>query len=144
MQGIPVIPVNMAQTIVQQKSDVISILVEASAQYLNNVNQFVSDVLAHEQEMETDLLPNIALPHAKSEAVNTPFIALAKDSEGVVWNNSNKVKLIIMIAAGKHADKEHLAIIAKLASNLADDDFVEELLNSDIDSIANKIRGLYE
>lgn len=38
----------------------------------------------------------------------------------------------------------YLSIIAKLASNLADDDFIQDLLNSDIQIVANKIRGLYE
>jgi hypothetical protein len=37
-----------------------------------------------------------------------------------------------------------LTIIAKLAANLADDDFIAQLLNSDIQTIAHKVRGIYE
>ncbi|OTQ40480.1 hypothetical protein B6D20_09900, partial [Gilliamella apicola] len=74
----------------------------------------------------------------------TPFIAVSKYSDGIIWNNNNKVKLIVMIGAQENADKEHLTIIAKLAANLADDDFIAQLLNSDIQTIARKVRGIYE
>ncbi|NUF27192.1 PTS sugar transporter subunit IIA [Gilliamella sp. ESL0254] len=144
MQSIPVLPVDLTGDFVTQKSSVIHLMVETSQTYLTNVKTFFDDVMAHEQEMETDVLPDIALPHAKSSAVKTPFIVVGKYSDGIIWNNDNKVKLIVMIGAPEHANKEHLSIIAKLASNLANDDFVEDLLKSDIQSVANKIRGLYE
>ncbi|WP_085247972.1 PTS sugar transporter subunit IIA [Gilliamella mensalis] len=144
MQSIPVVPVDLTGDTVNQKSSVIHLMVETSQTYLTNVKTFFDDVMAHEQEMETDVLPDIALPHAKSNAVKTPFIVVGKYSDGIIWNNDNKVKLIVMIGAPEHANKEHLSIIAKLASNLANDDFVEDLLKSDIQSVANKIRGLYE
>ncbi|WP_081298535.1 PTS sugar transporter subunit IIA [Gilliamella sp. wkB108] len=56
---------------------------------------FVADVMAHEQEIEMKVLPNnIVLFHAKSSVVKTLFIAIPKNSTGVVWNN-NKVKLSV-------------------------------------------------
>ncbi|MCO6551401.1 MAG: PTS sugar transporter subunit IIA [Gilliamella sp.] len=144
MQPIPVLSVDLTIDITNQKSSVINLMAKASQVYLTNVKSFFDDVMAHEQEMETDMLPDIALPHAKSTAVNTPFIVVGKYIDGIVWNNDNKVKLVILIGAPEHANKEHLSIIAKLASNLADDDFIQDLLNSDIQIVANKIRGLYE
>lgn len=144
MQPIPVLSVDLTIDITNQKSSVINLMAKASQVYLTNVKSFFDDVMAHEQEMETDMLPDIALPHAKSTAVNTPFIVVGKYIDGIVWNNGNKVKLVILIGAPEHANKEHLSIIAKLASNLADDDFIQDLLNSDIQIVANKIRGLYE
>lgn len=144
MQSIPVLSVGLTSDITNQKSSVINLMAKASQVYLTNVKSFFDDVMAHEQEMETDMLPDIALPHAKSTAVNTPFIVVGKYIDGIVWNNDNKVKLVILIGAPEHANKEHLSIIAKLASNLADDDFIQDLLNSDIQIVANKIRGLYE
>ncbi|MWN30899.1 hypothetical protein GQ597_08355 [Gilliamella sp. Pra-s65] len=144
MQSIPVLSVDLTSDVTNQKSSVINLMAKASQVYLTNVKSFFDDVMAHEQEMETDMLPDIALPHAKSTAVNSPFIVVGKYIDGIVWNNDNKVKLVILIGAPEHANKEHLSIIAKLASNLADDDFIQDLLNSDIQFVANKIRGLYE
>lgn len=144
MELIPVVPVDLIDDSMSQKSSIINLMATKSEPYLSDVNKFFADVMTHEQEMETDVVPDIALPHAKSSAVKTPFIAVAKNMNGVIWNNNNKVKLIVLIGAPEHANKEHLTIIAKLASNLAMDEFVEELLNSDIQSVANKIRGLYE
>lgn len=143
MTSIPVVPVELTNDVLKQKSSIIRVMAQNSQNYLTDVEKFVADVMAHEQEMDTDLLPDIALPHAKSDGVRTPFIAVSKYSDGIIWNN-NKVKLILMIGAQEHADKEHLAIIAKLATNLADDDFIAELLNSDIQTIAHKVRGIYE
>ena len=144
MEPIPVLPVELTSDVITHKSSVIKLMAEQSEVYLTDVNKFSADVMQHEQEMETDVLPDIALPHSKSSAVKTPFIVVAKYNQGVIWNNENKVKLIVMIGAPQNANKEHLAIIAKLASKLADDDFIELLLNSDIQTVAEKIRGLYE
>lgn len=144
MESIPVVPIELTSNIVNQKSSIINLMVAKSEIYLTDIEKFYTDVMAHEQEMETDVLPDIALPHAKSSAVITPFIAVIKNIDGILWNNNNKVKLVILIGAPEHASQDHLAIIAKLASNLAMDDFVEELLNSNINSIADKVRGLYE
>ncbi|MCX8596550.1 MULTISPECIES: PTS sugar transporter subunit IIA [unclassified Gilliamella] len=144
MALIPVIPVELTDNLAQDKSLVIKLMAENSNEYLNNVTKFFQDVMNHEEEMDTDVLTDIALPHAKSGAVKTPFIVVGKYNPGIIWNNENKVKLVVMIGAPENADKEHLTIIAKLASNLADDDFIEELLNSDIQTVAKLIRGLYE
>lgn len=144
MQKIEVYPSVLSDNAIKSKLSVIQTMVAAGQHNVSNSEQLVADIMAHELEMETDVLPEVALPHAKSIAVNTPFIVVAKQQQGIIWNNDNLVKLIIMIAAGKEASKEHLAIIAKLASHLADDDFLEELLNSDEQQIANKIRGIYE
>ena len=145
MEPIPVVPVELTNDVISHKSLVIKLMAEQSEVYLRDVNKFSDDVMQHEQEMETDVLPNIALPHSKSDAVKTPFIVVAKYNQGIVWNNGNKVKLMVLIGAPQNANKEHLIIIAKLASNLADDNFIGVLLNSDIQQIvAEKIRGLYE
>lgn len=139
IQVIPsLIPIN-----VEDKLSIIRLMSVSGKMNVSNVDDLVNDIMIHEEEMETDVLPNIALPHAKSGAVNTPFIVIAKHDKGIKWNNSF-VKLIIMIAVGKNAEKEHLDIIAKLASNLADDDFIDNLLNEDINTIAKIIRGIYE
>ena len=144
MEPIPVLPVELTNDVLSNKLSVIKLMASQSGIYLTDINKFFEDVMQHEQEMETDVLPDIALPHSKSSAVKTPFIAVGKYNQGVIWNNENKVKLIVMIGAPQNANKEHLAIIAKLASKLADDDFIELLLNSDIQTVAEKIRGLYE
>ncbi|PXZ04249.1 PTS sugar transporter subunit IIA [Gilliamella apicola] len=145
MEPIPILPVELTNDVISHKSLVIKLMAEQSKVYLRDLNKFSDDVMQHEQEMETDVLPNIALPHSKSDAVKTPFIVVAKYNQGIVWNNGNKVKLMVLIGAPQNANKEHLIIIAKLASNLADDNFIGVLLNSDIQQIvAEKIRGLYE
>lgn len=134
MQSIPVLSVELTSDIVNQKSSVIHLMSNASQNYLTNVETFFDDVMAHEQEMETDVLPDVALPHAKSSAVKTPFIVVGKYLDGIIWNNGKQVKLVIMIGAPEHANKAHLA----------DDDFIATLLNSDTQSLADKVRGLYE
>lgn len=144
MASIPVIPVELTDDIAQDKSLVIQLMAENIKAYLTDVTQFFQDVITHEQEMETDVLTDIALPHAKSGAVKTPFIAIGRYLKGVIWNNDNKVKLVIMIGAPQHANQEHLTIIAKLASNLANDEFAQDLLNCNTQLLADKIRGLYE
>lgn len=66
---------------------------------------FVADVMAHEQEIETKVLPNnIVLFYAKSSVVKTLFIAITKNSTGVVWNN-NKVKLSVLINSSEQLTK---------------------------------------
>lgn len=107
MQSIPVLSVELTSDIVNQKSSVIHLMSNASQNYLTNIKTFFDDVMAHEQEMETDVLPDVALPHAKSSAVKTPFIVVGKYLDGIIWNNGNQVKLVIMIGAPEHANKAH-------------------------------------
>lgn len=67
---------------------------------------FVADVMAHEQEIETKVLPNnIVLFHAKSSVLKTLFIAITKNSTDVVWDNNNKVKLSLLINSSEQLTK---------------------------------------
>lgn len=91
---------------------------------------FEADVLQRESMTTTGIGNNIAIPHGKSEAVNTASLVFAKTDKGLEWNSldGSKVGLIFLMAVRpKDEGKEHLRMLAKLSAKLMDDDFVKKI-----------------
>lgn len=70
----------------------------------------------------------IGLPHAKSEAVVTPSLAVAKVPAGVDFGAPDgPATLVFLIAAPAAGEGDHLKILAALARKLVHADFKESL-----------------
>lgn len=112
------------------KSDVIDALATLlfRAGRVTDEAQFASDVRAREATTATGMPGGIGLPHAKSEAVTEPSLAVAKVPGGVDFGAPDgPATLVFLIAAPAHGASEHLKILAKLARNLVHEDFKQSL-----------------
>ena len=90
----------------------------------------VAAALAREDEGTTGLGEEIAIPHAKTDAVTAPVVGFARSEEGVEWGSldGTKAKLIFMITVPEAAaGDEHLRILAMLSRKLMDTGFRERL-----------------
>ena len=67
---------------------------------LNQLERFKKDLYLREKEGSTGIGFGIAIPHGKSDGVNTARVALGIKREGIEWNSMDgeKAKLIFMIA----------------------------------------------
>ncbi|MFI9720715.1 fructose-specific PTS transporter subunit EIIC [Streptomyces sp. NPDC052396] len=91
----------------------------------------VSAVLAREGLGTTGLGEEIAIPHAKTDAVGAPVVGFARSAEGIEWGSMDgtRARLIFMIAVPEAgAENEHLRILALLSRRLMDRGFRERLL----------------
>lgn len=86
-----------------------------------------------EEEYSTAVQEGIAIPHAKSDAVNTPKLFFVRMKEAVEWNSPEdyKVKAVFAILVPeKDAGTKHLQIISNLAGNLMEEDFQEQIFEA--------------
>ncbi|WP_025708556.1 fructose PTS transporter subunit IIB, partial [Paenibacillus graminis] len=74
----------------------------------------------------------IAMPHAKTRAVNEPTVVFAKSAAGVDFASLDEepAKLFFMIAAPEGAGNMHMRTLAALSRLLIESEFIEALMNA--------------
>jgi PTS system fructose-specific IIA component len=95
---------------------------------VTDLEGFLEDVRAREEQMATGLPGGIGIPHARSAHVTTPSVAVATSEKGVNFGAADgPAHLIFLIAAPDGADDKHLHILASLARKLVHEDFRQSL-----------------
>lgn len=95
-----------------------------------DVEELVQTALRREAQGTTGLGEEIAIPHAKTDAVTSPVVGFARSAGGIEWGaiDGTKAKLIFMISVPEAAaGDEHLRILALLSRKLMDTGFRERL-----------------
>ncbi|MFD3944442.1 fructose-specific PTS transporter subunit EIIC [Streptomyces sp. NPDC058579] len=103
-----------------------------------DLDGLVRAAFAREAQGTTGLGEEIAIPHAKTDAVTAPIVGFARSAEGVEWGSldGTKARLIFMITVPEAAaGDEHLRILAMLSRKLMDPGFRERLLSA-VDEVA--------
>ena len=97
---------------------------------LNNKELYKERVLAREAEGSTGIGEGIAIPHAKTEAVNEPGLASMIVRDGVDYESldDEPAHLFFMIAAPAGGADVHLEVLSRLSRMLMDDDFRDALM----------------
>ncbi|KMS67789.1 PTS fructose transporter subunit IIC [Streptomyces viridochromogenes] len=98
---------------------------------VTDVDELVATALRREAQGTTGLGEEIAIPHAKTDAVTAPIVGFARSAPGVEWGSldGTKARLVFMIAVPEAAaGDEHLRILALLSRKLMDAGFRERLL----------------
>lgn len=113
------------------KDAVLSELVEQlySAGNLNNKEAFKQDILVREAQSTTGVGEAIAIPHAKSAAVDKPAIAFGRSADGIDFDSMDgqPAHLFFMIAASEGANNEHLEALSRLSTFLMDPKFQDKM-----------------
>jgi PTS system fructose-specific IIA component len=101
----------------------------AAAGRVTDLDGFLADVRAREEQMPTGLPGGIGIPHARSAHVTVPTLGFARVPQGVDWGaEDGPANLVFLIAAPEGGGSEHLTILAKLARKLIHASFRESLL----------------
>ncbi|MFC7914771.1 fructose-specific PTS transporter subunit EIIC [Streptomyces sp. NPDC057386] len=98
-----------------------------------DVEELVRTALRREEQGTTGLGEEIAIPHAKTDAVTAPVVGFARSDAGVEWGSldGTKARLVFMIAVPEAAaGDEHLRILALLSRKLMDTGFRRRLLEA--------------
>ncbi|TLQ04981.1 PTS fructose transporter subunit IIC [Pediococcus stilesii] len=113
------------------KDDVINEMIDkyVSEGIVTDRDKYLKGILDREAESTTGIGDEIAMPHAKTNAVTEAAVLFAKSSQGVDFDSldGKPVKLFFMIAAPEGANNAHLQALAKLSSLLIDPDLVTKL-----------------
>ncbi|MFD1775797.1 PTS fructose transporter subunit IIABC [Paenibacillus rhizophilus] len=99
---------------------------------INDQVLFKEMILKREGESSTGIGGGIAMPHAKTKAVNEPTVVFAKSATGVDYDtlDGEPAYLFFMIAAPEGAGNTHLRTLAALSRLLIDAEFIDELKNT--------------
>ena len=106
---------------------------------IDNFDTLIKKIFEREKLFTTGIGYEIAIPHARTNAVNKFVIALGKSKEGVDFNSLDKkpVKLIFLLTVPEN-DNNHLKYFARLNRMLKDESFRNSLINTEtIEEIIN-------
>ncbi|NMO94598.1 PTS fructose transporter subunit IIABC [Paenibacillus lemnae] len=99
---------------------------------INDPELFKEMIWKREGESSTGIGGGIAMPHAKTGAVNEPTVVFAKSSKGVDFEalDEEPAYLFFMIAAPEGAGSMHMKTLAALSRLLIDADFIQKLMDT--------------
>jgi fructose PTS system EIIA component len=95
---------------------------------VTDLEGYLQAVAAREEHFPTGIEGGIAIPHAQSDFVTTPSVAVATSTSGVDFGADDGLSnLIFLIAAPASGENAHLEILAALARKVMHEEFREEL-----------------
>ena len=98
---------------------------------VTDADGFHADVRAREAQMATGMPGGIGLPHARSEHVTVPSLAVGRVPGGVDFGAPDgPATLVFLIAAPASGDADHLKILAALARRLVHESFRSSILQA--------------
>ena len=109
---------------------------------VTDVEGFLADVRAREEQMPTGLEGGIGIPHARSAHVTAPTLAFGRSKDGVDFGAADgPADLVFLIAAPEGGGSEHMTILASLARRLVHKEFKAALRSApDAESVATLIK----
>ncbi|SFS50012.1 fructose-specific PTS transporter subunit EIIC [Paenibacillus sp. 453mf] len=110
---------------------------------INDPVLFKEMIYKREAESSTGIGGGIAMPHAKTTAVNEPTVVFAKSEAGVDFESldGEPAHVFFMIAAPEGAGSTHLRTLAALSRLLIDNVFIERLLQT---KTPNEVTALFD
>jgi fructose-specific phosphotransferase system IIA component len=134
----------------QRKDEVIEELVELLVESCNvsDADTILDAVLSREREGSTGLEKGVAIPHAKSDAVNRLCIAIGISKDGIDFEalDGKPSQLFFLMVAPTGESGPHVQAIAKIVKMIKIDRFRSKLLKAKqpqevIDAIASAENG---
>lgn len=121
-------------TNVKTKEEAIDYMVKnlKEHRFIDNEDVVKQAILDREAESTTAIGMNVAIPHAKSDAVNQPTVAVLQNKEGVDWISLDESlpKILFMIVVPNDSNNTHLKLLQRLSRSLMDDKTREALINA--------------
>ena len=102
-----------------------------------NRDGLLEDLWKREREYSTGIQDGFAIPHSKSKHVKEASIFYIKTNEEIEWQtlDDSDVRYIFnLLAPAENESNIHLQMLSKIATCLMDEDFIEEVKNSNDES----------
>lgn len=100
--------------------------------YVTSKEVFLEKLWEREKQMPTKIAKDIALPHARTDAVLRDFLFIVVSREGIPYGHlEEKVRIVFCIGA-RSDSKTYLNIVAKIARLLSKEDIRQKLIYADV------------
>jgi len=118
----------------EQKDDAIRELVQLmeNAEGMVDFERFLEDVFERERLGTTGIGDGIAIPHARTDAVDQLVIAIGRSARGVEFESldGKKVNLLFLMGTPRGSVSHYLKILAQLTRLLKEGTFRDKLLEA--------------
>lgn len=102
---------------------------------VDSEEEYIDSLYEREEMGSTYMGNNMAIPHGKSNAVNSPCIAFCRSNNGINYKSNNEagnVKLMFILAIPKKtAPDDYIKVLSTLARLLMHEEFVDALYNAE-------------
>ena len=96
---------------------------------ISDIDTYLAAVAKREEHFPTGIEGGVAIPHAQSDAVVVPSVAVATTDAGIDFGADDGLShLIFLIAAPASGESAHLEILASLARKVMHEDFRDSLI----------------
>ena len=103
------------------------------AGYINDLDQFVSDIYKREEIGITGIGNHIAIPHGQSNSVEKIGIAIGRLKEDIKWESidDEDINLIFLFCVSNNTEyaRNHLLLLSEVAGKLGNDKIISALQN---------------
>ena len=117
--------------LVKDKSELLNVMIDLAVQTgrVKNRDEVKSEILQRESIMSTGIGKEIALPHAKSNAITDTVAALAILKNPVDYGSldGDPVSIVFLLVGLENNVGIHLRLLSKISRLLSKDDFRDEL-----------------
>lgn len=99
---------------------------------IKDEEQGLNDIFAREEMGSTGIGKRIALPHAKTKAVDELMITFGISRNGIVYNSidDENVNVFFMFLCPEDKTQEYLKVLARISRLIREDKFVDSLLKA--------------
>ena len=99
---------------------------------IKDEEQGLNDILAREEMGSTGIGKRIALPHAKTKAVDELIVTFGISRNGIAYNSvdDENVNIFFMFLCPESKTHEYLRVLARISRLIRENRFVENLLKA--------------
>lgn len=112
-----------------------------------NPTKLHKDLIYHERQNSTAILPGVALPHVRSLQIRRFVMGLARAHGEGIWYDSldrQPTRLFFCLAAPPYDDRTYLKVYREVAQILADEETVAALLTAvEVQDVFNVLRRFF-
>jgi mannitol/fructose-specific phosphotransferase system IIA component (Ntr-type) len=104
-------------------------------------DEILTAVCEREKKMSTGIREGIAVPHGKSQHLQSIYGALGISAEGIDYDalDGEKVRLVFLIVSSENESEQHLELLKKLALCVEHQEFYEKILKAETPGRINKV-----
>jgi len=133
---------------VKTKSELFELMAVHLAEkgYVSDSKVFLSSLIEREETGNTEIMPNIAIPHAGCQSVKGIFLLIVILQNGIDYENPalGPVKLLFLFGCDNKHNKSYLRLLAKSARLLKNEDFTNKMINAKNSSEVMDTLALYD
>jgi fructose-specific phosphotransferase system IIA component len=101
--------------------------------YIRHEKEFFKSLVEREKMANTELIPGVALPHARSNAVEKLFLCIITSKKGIDYENKEMgpAHIIFFLGSNHQHHKAYLQLLAQTSRLLKNEEFRHKIIHSE-------------